>query len=234
MSLKQLISARVELTHEAEEKKPDNKPHRDRNHGVLSECVVIHVALGIAAGLQHLHQHFIVHRDVKPDNILLYWGSQQNPGILRRVNSGQLASRLDDVTLLECVPIVADLGESIHRKSESFQLEYQDGFNLGGAFAYLPPEIRDARVDDELDYAKSDVYGLGCVMYEMMERQPVLPISSFTGLTVRDLPNKYSQALRELVVQCTTPRKEERCSLLMVMEKLVELQNQMHEQEEFQ
>eukprot|EP00455_Lapot_gusevi_P037599 TRINITY_DN4219_c0_g1_i1.p1 TRINITY_DN4219_c0_g1~~TRINITY_DN4219_c0_g1_i1.p1 ORF type:complete len:147 (+),score=37.66 TRINITY_DN4219_c0_g1_i1:26-442(+) len=130
---------------------------------------------------------------------------------------------MGDEVLLQCVPMVADLGESINSLSRTFKFTYIDGFSLGGAPAYLPPEIRQARSEvDQLDYTKSDVYGLGCVMYEMMHREPVLPIRADTGLRAQDFSRGYSLALRQLVADGTAVQAA-RCSILGALQKLVTL-----------
>eukprot|EP00455_Lapot_gusevi_P040723 TRINITY_DN4636_c0_g1_i3.p1 TRINITY_DN4636_c0_g1~~TRINITY_DN4636_c0_g1_i3.p1 ORF type:complete len:426 (+),score=59.38 TRINITY_DN4636_c0_g1_i3:569-1846(+) len=224
MSLKQLLDFRIARM--SGRQNMDGKAEADdrSESGVLSEQVVVHLALGMAAGLHHLHQHFLVHRDVKPDNILLYWGSNDiKPDILQQISQGEFGV-LSDSLLLQCVPIVADLGESINRSvRRSFVMDYLDGFSLGGAPAYLPPEIRQARPEeDQLDYSKSDVYGLGCVMYEMMSAQAELPLGSDSGLRACDLPQYYSRALRDLVSKATAVLPQ-RCSILDALEQLVRL-----------
>jgi serine/threonine protein kinase len=44
----------------------------------LSYRALVSISLGIARGLQHLHNHLIVHRDLKPPNILLSWEKDGN------------------------------------------------------------------------------------------------------------------------------------------------------------
>src|SRR5207249_3540840 len=39
--------------------------------GQLSIADAVHVALAIARALQHAHQNGLIHRDIKPDNILI-------------------------------------------------------------------------------------------------------------------------------------------------------------------
>ena len=43
--------------------------HLDLGHCDLFS--VLHVALGIARGMEHIHAHSIIHGDLKPNNILL-------------------------------------------------------------------------------------------------------------------------------------------------------------------
>jgi serine/threonine-protein kinase len=59
-------------------------------HGPLSVGDVVHLALDVARGLEHAHSHNIVHRDIKPDNILI-----TRSGVAKLVDLG-LAKRTDD------------------------------------------------------------------------------------------------------------------------------------------
>ena len=39
--------------------------------GALPEPVVRQVAVGLASALLHAHSQYVVHRDIKPDNVLI-------------------------------------------------------------------------------------------------------------------------------------------------------------------
>ena len=47
---------------------------RDLSCGVLPKAFGERVALGIARGLSHIHEHGFMHRDLKPANILMHIG----------------------------------------------------------------------------------------------------------------------------------------------------------------
>ncbi|HXI55621.1 MAG TPA: serine/threonine-protein kinase [Polyangia bacterium] len=122
----------------------------------------------VAAGLQAAHEHKIVHRDIKPENVFL----AERP------------------TTPDYVKII-DFGIA--------KLDRPDGrVTLEGAVLgtpeYMPPEqVRGRDVD-----ARSDVYSLGCLAYEMLARRPV-----FRGQNAVDvLSMQLSQqptSLRQLV-----------------------------------
>jgi len=107
----------------------------------------IAIAREVAAALAHAHSHGIVHRDVKPGNILLSGGSavMTDFGIARAVRRSASDDTLTDVNLAIGTP------------------------------PYMSPEQWSGTRD--LD-ARSDVYSLGCVVYEMLAGQP-----PFTGST---------------------------------------------------
>ena len=123
----------------------------------------------IAKGLCHVHASSVVHRDVKPDNILLRRGVWRAPD--------------GDVLLA-----VADFGESI-------DCAHQRGFqvstglvNPGGAAAFNAPEVRLGHGGDGIvDYSKQDAWALGYLMYMMLSPDPAAaPFPGGDPRTYRD------------------------------------------------
>jgi len=147
---------------------------------ILSETEVIHLSLCIARGLDHLFRHGIVHRDAKPDNILL-----SAPVDMYAVSVSTPLSVKEAIrTVCACEAVVADLGESYDFRGDKrpdFKLPYAiQGMPLGGSASYLPPEIVSAPVAYRagstpvvLDYSRADAYALGVIMFETMCTGPV-------------------------------------------------------------
>lgn len=104
------------------------------------------IAIEVADGLGYAHDHGVVHRDVKPDNILLSSGHAviSDFGIARAIN---LAG-----------------GERLTRTGMAV-----------GSILYMSPE--QAGADERVD-GRSDIYALGCVLFEMLGGEP-----PFTGRT---------------------------------------------------
>ncbi|MDQ4024935.1 MAG: Stk1 family PASTA domain-containing Ser/Thr kinase, partial [Actinomycetota bacterium] len=109
------------------------------------------IAADVAAALERAHSSGLVHRDIKPTNIMV-------------TRSGQ--------TKVTDFGIARALGQS----SEQTQMT-QTGMVIGTA-AYLSPEQAQGNPVD----ARSDVYSLGCVLYEMLTGRP--PFAGDTPLAI--------------------------------------------------
>ncbi len=115
----------------------------------------------MADALSYAHSHDVVHRDIKPENILLQSGHAvvSDFGIARAVTAAAGETRTATLTAA--------------------------GTALGTP-AYMSPE--QAAGSRDLD-GRSDLYSLGCVLYEMLAGQP-----PFTGPTVESLLHQHLTA----------------------------------------
>jgi DNA-binding SARP family transcriptional activator len=114
----------------------------------LPLALALRLAREIADALGYAHRQGIIHRDIKPGNILL---------------ESEHA-------------LVADFGIARALDVAAGEKLSQTGMALGSP-AYMSPE--QAASSPELD-ARSDIYSLGCVLYEMLAGEP-----PFTGRTTQ-------------------------------------------------
>ena len=108
----------------------------------LSERRVIELARQLCEGLGHAHGQGVVHRDFKPDNVVLEPRDGGSP-----------------------VPRILDFGLAITANDDdTFDGRLTQHGWVVGTPAYLSPEqARDEEVDQ-----RADLYALGVVMYEML------------------------------------------------------------------
>jgi len=127
--------------------------------GRLPVTDALELAREVADALQAAHDEGVVHRDVKPENILIARSGHAllaDFGIARGTPGG---TRPETMT---------QLGMAI------------------GTVAYMSPE--QAMGEREID-ARSDVYALGCVLFEMLSGSP-----PFTGATAMSVVAKHLSA----------------------------------------
>jgi serine/threonine protein kinase len=106
--------------------------------GPLPAELAVAIALQVTDALAHAHAHGLVHRDVKPANVLL---SDEGPGLVRVK--------------------VADFGIALATASSN---DLTASGALLGTPKYISPEQVEGREPD----ARADLYSLGVVMYEML------------------------------------------------------------------
>jgi serine/threonine protein kinase/cytochrome c-type biogenesis protein CcmH/NrfG len=127
----------------------------------ISPADTLDVAIQVAGALSSTHAVGIVHRDIKPDNIML-----RHDGIVKVLDFG-LAKLSRERQTLET--------DSLAPTQNFINTAY--GMVLGTAHYMSPEQARGLEVD-----ARTDIWSLGCVLYEMISgRQP------FAGPTTIDV-----------------------------------------------
>jgi hypothetical protein len=110
--------------------------------GPLTPARVVHIVGQAARALAEAHEHGIVHRDVKPENLFLT----------------SLGGEHDFVKVL-------DFGIA---KVQSADVTMTETGSMLGTPQYISPEVATGQVAD----ARSDVYGLGTVLYFLLCGHP--------------------------------------------------------------
>jgi eukaryotic-like serine/threonine-protein kinase len=160
-------------------------------HGELPVNDAIRILREIAAALGYAHERGIVHRDIKPDNVLLSGGSA----------------------------MVTDFGVA-KALSASSNADHGGVTSLGvalGTPAYMAPE--QATADPSIDH-RADVYAFGVLAYELLTGQPPFvgrTPQNLLAAHVTEAPESIGKrrsslppALSALVMQCLEKRPADR------------------------
>jgi serine/threonine protein kinase len=129
-------------------------------------------------GLDHAHRKGIIHRDVKPSNLVII-----------KQEDGQDLVKLVDFGIAK---FVSPDTEKLNQKKIT-----QTG-EVFGTPAYMSPEQCNGRALD----ARSDIYSFGCLMYETLSGEPPLWADTFVSTVVKhvsEIPVPLSQKCRQKI-----------------------------------
>ena len=113
----------------------------------------VRIATDVAEALDYAHRHRVIHRDIKPGNVLIHDGQ----------------------------PVISDFGIALAVGVAGGGRLTETGLSLGTPH-YMSPE--QATGDQHLGPA-TDIYALGCVLYEMLVGEP-----PYTGRTAQAVLGK--------------------------------------------
>ncbi len=168
----------------------------------LSESRVIDIGSQLAGALAYAHERGILHRDIKPQNVIV------TPEGRAKILDFGLAKK----TRLEFVPEVSG---SVDTNSENLSFETARGTVVGTVQYMSPEQIGGEQLD-----GRSDVFSLGIVLYEMIAGSNPFRGESFASTIGKivspeapPIPStaiRVSPDLQEIVRKALAKRREDR------------------------
>lgn len=147
--------------------------------GNISEDDAWRFIRDVSSGLAYLHSKNIIHRDIKPDNILL---NEQGD------------------FLISDFGITVKMRSTLRRASTR---NINDSKDTAGSLAYMGPELFSSNPTPVM---ATDIWALGATLYEILEGE--LPffgqggVLLLNGAEIPDIPGNWSQALKATVSAC--------------------------------
>lgn len=162
-----------------------------KGRGIYQEDELAQIILQVANALLYLHDHGMVHQDIKPDNILV------KTGILN-----------DHTYMISDFGVSTDIKMTILRDSEV----------LGDSNKGLTPDYASPELYQGVVVTPTDIFALGISVYELCTgRPPFSGTSMNTAIallnnygSIPDLPEEYSQRFSNIIKKCLELHPEDR------------------------
>lgn len=172
----------------------------------MPETKAVKIFIQICDALKHSHERNVFHRDLKPSNVLIKDAESDNPHA-----------------------VIIDFGIALV-EGDAIDSLTKTGMMLGTPAYMSPEQINGLHVD-----ARSDIYSLGCIMFEILTGHQPYSASSALNLlkrkTTEEAPKlntvasgpKISRNLEEIVAKCLSLSKEDRYESMAALREDLEL-----------
>ncbi|HWY86883.1 MAG TPA: sister chromatid cohesion protein PDS5, partial [Gemmataceae bacterium] len=138
---------------------------RCAEYGPLPVAEACSYARQAALGLQHAHECGMVHRDIKPQNLMLTAGGQ-----VKILDFGLARFVMESVPVGAMLPIQGDSAPTSGIDGKAKPLT-QIGVVMGTPDYIAPEQAQDSHQAD----IRADIYSLGCTLYDMLAGHAPFP-----------------------------------------------------------
>lgn len=151
-----------------------------------------------ALGLQHAHECGMVHRDIKPHNLMI-----TREGTVKILDFG--LARFSE-------PVDEGNGQSAIRHATSATGLTTQGTVMGTPDYVAPEQVADSRKAD----IRSDIYSLGCTLYHLLTGRPPFPGDTDAekfrhhAETPLPIPDEWPDELKAILRKMTAKKPEDR------------------------
>ena len=128
--------------------------------GALEVADACEITRQAALGLEHLHSQGLVHRDVKPSNVMLTCIDDQSSGPELIAADAVAKKRIAVAKLM-------DLGLALLVGEDQQRLTRMDQGGMGTGHYMSPEQWRSTTVD-----IRADIYSLGCMLFHLLHGKP--------------------------------------------------------------
>ncbi len=142
-----------------------------RDKGAMPLERALEIFLAVCDGMAHAHEKGIVHRDLKPSNVMLIIDADKNE-----------QAKIVDFGIARMIPREGAEGEAMHQLTQTGE--------VFGSPLYMSPEQCLGKNLDQ----RSDIYAMGCLMYEVLAGYPPLKGESFLEtlhMQLEQVPKPY-------------------------------------------
>ena len=150
----------------------------------LSRKIQVHLCRCVAAALEFLHDHNLVHRDLCGDNILLRCSDNVIP-----------VAKVTDFGMSRLIVKQPDMSHMTHSLSA---MQHRPG--------YLPPEAPEYPTDYD---SSLDIFMFGAVMTQIASKAPTIKSKEFRQKLINQL-DAIRHPLRPVIKLCLNEKKESR------------------------